>query len=615
MTLENSDLFLVNRDSTSHKMTAAELRNYVIFDSDEVEGLSGLIYSEKTSLTEWNFFSGLSDRTGAPLDNVIPTKHSTIVRFVFSRELDDNGISLDVPLRNAFAGFTLVVLDITTSENVRYKIENDYIPGTYYLDVEFIQNQLNPDDGSDPFSEIAGGDRCNISFGIYNDGDVSEAPEDGKIYGRKDGEWVETDQDLGYTANGNNAGKVDITRGTSATVPIATNSVAGLFTGTEKQQLSDLVTENPKKQDLGYTKNGNNAGTVTITDGTNATIPIVTNTVAGLMTGTQKQKLDGIESGATNQDLSYTANGNSAGRVNITNGTNAGIPIVTNSVAGLMTGTQKQKLDGLNTNSQNDGRYLRVDSSAPNQTRVNGTVTFNKLTTHKASITISGGKLTTPRGSASSPAVSIGKGDAGWYFRDTNEICVATGGVRRASFSSGLFQCPGIDNNAGSGTTVVVQNGGRLVKRSSSRRYKTNIESLLDNYADHVLDNVQPVYYKLYVPDPEFPQEYLDFVNSHPDDDFLPSVWSCKDFCDENGIAYEVGDKWINEGLDPNTSRYGFIAEDVAAVDHRLAVAGKEPDTWEDVRYEDFAAILVNVVKRQKAQIAALEARLDAAGL
>ena len=52
--------------------------------------------------------------------------------------------------------------------------------------------------------------------------------------------------------------------------------------------------------DLGYTPDGDNAGTVTNTAGDDATIPIATDTVAGLFTGAEKQKLAGIDEGAKN---------------------------------------------------------------------------------------------------------------------------------------------------------------------------------------------------------------------------------------------------------------------------------------------------------------------------
>ena len=118
-------------------------------------------------------------------------------------------------------------------------------------------------------------------------------------------------------------------------------------------------------QDLGYTADGNNAGTVTITDGTNATIPIATNSVAGLFTGVEKQKLAGISAGAgVDQNLGYTPNNDLAGTVTITGGTDATIPIASytdsTSVAGLFTGAEKKKLAELNTNSQNNTNFVQV---------------------------------------------------------------------------------------------------------------------------------------------------------------------------------------------------------------------------------------------------------------
>ena len=168
-------------------------------------------------------------------------------------------------------------------------------------------------------------------------------------------------------------------------------------------------------QDLGYVSNGNNAGQVTITDGTPADIPVATNSVAGLFTGTEKQKLAGIANGATNtanQNLGYTKNGDSAGTVTITNGTNATVPIVSNSTAGLMTGAQKKVLDGLRTNSQNDARYLRIDSGAPHQVRQSGNVTFK-------------GKILCKPGSTSAPGITFdGDSDTGFYWKQSGQIAI-----------------------------------------------------------------------------------------------------------------------------------------------------------------------------------------------
>ena len=97
---------------------------------------------------------------------------------------------------------------------------------------------------------------------------------------------------LNYLSDFNNAGEIQNTAGSSAFIPIATNSVAGLLTGVEKQQIA-TITNKLDSVDLSYVANGNNAGTVrSAADNSEAQIPIVTTSVAGLMTGSDKQTLD-----------------------------------------------------------------------------------------------------------------------------------------------------------------------------------------------------------------------------------------------------------------------------------------------------------------------------------
>ena len=176
--------------------------------------------------------------------------------------------------------------------------------------------------------------------------------------------------------------------GADATIPAATTTLAGLFTAADKTKLDGIEAgaQANVNADLEYVPDANNDATITNTAGDDATVPIATDSVAGLFTGDEKQKLAGIEDGAAaNQDLGYTADGNNAGTVTITDGTDATVPIVTDTVAGLMTGTQKQKLDGIEAGAQvndgysqaeSDGRYLRIDAGAPDQTRVSGSARF-----------------------------------------------------------------------------------------------------------------------------------------------------------------------------------------------------------------------------------------------
>ena len=61
---------------------------------------------------------------------------------IFSGAADPDGNTIEGALRNAITGFTLVLLDVTTPENVRYEILQDYVPGSLEIDVEFVNSQF-----------------------------------------------------------------------------------------------------------------------------------------------------------------------------------------------------------------------------------------------------------------------------------------------------------------------------------------------------------------------------------------------------------------------------------------------------------------------------------------
>ena len=220
-------------------------------------------------------------------------------------------------------------------------------------------------------------------------------------------------------------------------------------------------------------------------------------------------------------------------------------------------------------------------------------------------------------GSAAAPAYSfLTKENAGVYFEDTNRVNIATSGVRRATFASGTFECPGIYNNTDSSSSdVVVDADGRLRRKGSSRAYKTNIEPIEYSYAENILNNAQPVYYKPKVQDPEYPQAYLDMLDAQiaaGNTDISPSVYQCEEFCDENNIPWTMDEKWMNEGSNPDYSYWGFIAEDLAEVDPRLTTFNPHLDRYDGVRYAEFTPVLLKICQRQRDQIADLEVRLAA---
>ena len=147
--------------------------------------------------------------------------------------------------------------------------------------------------------------------------------------------------------------------------------------------------------------------------------------------------------------------------------------------------------------------------------------------------------------------------------------------------AAGLFQSMPIYNTTGGdAANVVVNSSGTVYRSTSSAKYKTDIETLQDQYADAIL-MLRPVWYR---------------------------------------STCEIDN--------PDWSYWGFIAEEVAEIDSRL-VSWKTTETSYDengavvqtqletpepegVQYDRFVPHLLNLIKRQKEQIEAMEARLSA---
>ena len=154
---------------------------------------------------------------------------------------------------------------------------------------------------------------------------------------------------------------------------------------------------------------------------------------------------------------------------------------------------------------------------------------------------------------------------------------------RMRLYNSGVLRVGGLPGNQTSaGANVHASSDGTLYINSSSIRYKKDVETLQDSYADAVL-NARPVWYR-----------------SKEDDGTY----------------------------DPNWSYYGFIAEEIAEIDPRLVhwkthevgydenrnvVTTKlEEPVAESVQYERFVPHLINLIKRQQDRISNLEARIAA---
>ena len=153
--------------------------------------------------------------------------------------------------------------------------------------------------------------------------------------------------------------------------------------------------------------------------------------------------------------------------------------------------------------------------------------------------------------------------------------------TRVTILSSGAMLVPYIyATTSASAANVIVGSDGNLFRSTSSARYKTNVETLQNNYADAILD-CRPVWYRS-----------------------------------------------ISKIDNPDHGFWGFIAEEVAEIDPRLVfwktsesvvqedgsrvdVPLETPEP-EGVQYDRFVPHLLNLIKRQGEAIADLQAEVSA---
>lgn len=145
--------------------------------------------------------------------------------------------------------------------------------------------------------------------------------------------------------------------GTTPVISIlgATTSAPGTMSAADKAKLDGVAAgaQVNVPTNLGITGTGDTR-TITSSTGTNVTIPVATTTTAGLMASTDKSKLDGIAAGAqvnVATNLSYSAAA-SSGTVTSSTGANATLPAASTATAGLLTSSDKVKLDGIAAGAQ-----------------------------------------------------------------------------------------------------------------------------------------------------------------------------------------------------------------------------------------------------------------------
>jgi len=156
--------------------------------------------------------------------------------------------------------------------------------------------------------------------------------------------------------------------------------------------------------------------------------------------------------------------------------------------------------------------------------------------------------------------------------------------------SSGKVTCTGVNSlTTTGGSAVYVESDGDLLRYTSSRKYKTDIETAEDKYADEIL-TCRPVWYR-----------------STSTNDIKNSSKTKSDFGWFGFIAEEIAE------INPRLVNYK-TKESQQQSDGTLKSVELDPSAYEaeSVRYTDFIPLMINLLKRQAAKIETLETKVAA---
>lgn len=206
--------------------------------------------------------------------------------------------------------------------------------------------------------------------------------------------WIDLGENgvtnLSYTASASN-GVVTSDSGSNATIPLATTGDAGLLQPSDKTKLNNTTNTNSGDNAVNTLYSGLQTnvstnlteGTTTTTtvdvnssDGTNATLISASTSRAGVLSSAKFDEI--VANTAKVSDINHNVSTNltttttaTTNTVVSSDGTNAVLPAATTTVAGVMTGADKTKLDGIEaladvtdaTNVNAAGAVMNSDTS------------------------------------------------------------------------------------------------------------------------------------------------------------------------------------------------------------------------------------------------------------
>ena len=207
---------------------------------------------------------------------------------------------------------------------------------------------------------------------LLGDVDLSTAPTNGQGLVFNGSVWIAADVAGGTVTEVTGTAPIQVVTGTTTpviSVTAATTTDPGVMTAADKSKLDSVATgaQVNVPADLTYTTAAD-TGTVNCSSGTDATIPAATTSLAGLMTATDKTKLDGIPAGGGSQGTVTNVTGTAPVVITGTSTTtpNVTVSAATTSAAGVMSAADKTKLDGIATGATaNTGTVTSVAGTAP----------------------------------------------------------------------------------------------------------------------------------------------------------------------------------------------------------------------------------------------------------
>lgn len=212
-----------------------------------------------------------------------------------------------------------------------------------------------------------------------------------KLDGLESGAQVNVATNLGNTPS---ATTVDVSSstGSDTTLPAATTSLAGVMTAADKLKVDGLEA-GAQVNDPTNLSNTPASTTVLVSSstGTDTTLPAATASLAGVMTAADKAQLDTLANAGAfvGTNITIAQTGATSVTVESSTGSDGVIAAATSAIAGVMTASDKQKLDGIQSGA---GVFVGTNLShtATSTQLVIASSTGTDTTLVSASATVSG---------------------------------------------------------------------------------------------------------------------------------------------------------------------------------------------------------------------------------